>query len=122
MTNVDPPMPMKNLIIMRPVDVLTRPVRPVGMALQSRITTRGIRGPNLSQNGPKTKRMIIVPDTAEIEDDQISSFVRSSDTCTSERSGEMENLSIKADRKIVSVGLNALLWRHTKDSRPLAYR
>ena len=79
MTKVDPPMPMKNLITARPVAVFVNPIIPVGMALLKRIRPMGMRGPYLSQKGPRRKRIRIVPATAVIEDVQISSFVKSND-------------------------------------------
>jgi len=79
MTKVEPPIPIKNLITAKPVAVFVSPVRPVGMALQSRTRPMGMRGPYLSQKGPRRKRIMIVPATAEMEDDHISSFVRSKD-------------------------------------------
>lgn len=79
MTKVEPPIPIKNLMMARPVAVLVSPVRPVGMALLSRTRPIGMRGPYLSQKGPRRKRIAIVPDTAAIDDVQISSFVRSNE-------------------------------------------
>jgi hypothetical protein len=77
MTKVDPPIPMKNLRTVNPEAVFTSPVNPVGIALINRMIDIGIRGPYLSQNGPKRKRMMIVPETAEIDDVHICSLVRS---------------------------------------------
>jgi len=79
MTKVEPPIPMKNLFTVKPVALLTRPVRPVGMALVKRMRPMGIRGPYLSQKGPRRKRITIVPDTAAIDDDHICSLLRSND-------------------------------------------
>jgi hypothetical protein len=92
MTKVDPPTPIKNLKIVNPVAEFTKPVRPVGMAEQTRIMAMRIRGPNLSTNGPRRKRMIIVATPADMEDDQICSFVRSNVFWTSDRSGVIANL------------------------------
>lgn len=76
-TKVEPPIPIKNLITARPVAVFVNPIIPVGMALLKRIMPMGMRGPHLSQKGPRIKRIKIVPDTAAIEDVQISSVVKS---------------------------------------------
>lgn len=83
---------MKNRMTIKPVEEFTRPVIAVGMALHKRMIPIGIRGPYLSQKGPNRNRMTIVPVTADIEDDQISSLVRPRVSCTSARSGEIENL------------------------------
>ena len=72
MTKVEPPIPMKKRNTVNPVAVLTKPVKAVGQALQNKIMPIGIRGPYLSQKGPRRKRMTIVPIEAEIDDVQIS--------------------------------------------------
>jgi hypothetical protein len=72
-------MPIKNRITAKPVAVWVSPVRPVGMALHKRTSPIKILGPNLSQKGPRRKRMTIVPDTAVIDDVHICCLVRSND-------------------------------------------
>ena len=72
MTNVDPPIPMKNLNTVKPVALFTNPVSAVGHALQNKMIPIGILGPNLSQKGPSTNRMTIVPTDAAMDDVQIS--------------------------------------------------
>jgi hypothetical protein len=91
MTNVDPPIPIKNLMAASPPADLTRPIIPVGMAVQKRTIPMGILGPYLSTKGPKTKRMMIVPDTADIDEFQSCSLLKSNDICTSDNRGEMLN-------------------------------
>ena len=92
MTKVDPAVPIKNLKIVNPVADCTKPVRPVGMAEQTRRMAMRIRGPNLSTNGPRRKRRKIDAIPADMEDDQICSVVRSNVILTSDRSGVMANL------------------------------
>ena len=50
------------------------PIRPVGMAETRRTKPIGIRGPYLSQKGPRANRITIVPATAAIDDVHICSF------------------------------------------------
>jgi hypothetical protein len=95
MIKVDPQIPIKNIKIVSPVAVLTKPVSAVGIALTSRIMPMRNRGPNLSTNGPRRKRMRIVPVTADMEDHHICSFEKPNVDWTSERSGERENLKCK---------------------------
>ena len=83
---------MKNRSTENPTAVLAKPIKPVGIALTKRMTPMGIRGPYLSQKGPRAKRMTIVPVTAAIDDVQTSSFVNLRDCCTSDSKGEIENL------------------------------
>ena len=75
MTNVDPPIPMKNRKTVSPVALLTKPVNAVGHALQNNIMPIGILGPYLSQNGPSRNLIIIVPTDAAIDDVHISESV-----------------------------------------------
>ena len=72
MTNVEPPIPIKNLNTVKPVALFTNPVIAVGHALQNKTIPISILGPNLSQKGPSEKRMTIVPIDAAIDDVQIS--------------------------------------------------
>lgn len=83
---------MKNLTIDNPVALETRPVIAVGIPAEIKTNPIGIRGPNLSQNGPRMNLIKIVPETAAIEDVQISPFVKPSESCTSPKRGVMENL------------------------------
>ena len=87
-------MPIKNRMMQSPTALLTRPVMAVGIALHMRMIPIGMRGPYLSQNGPSKNRITIVPVTAAIDDDQICSVDRPKESCTSESSGEMENLCV----------------------------
>ena len=92
MTNVDPPIPIKNLTTINPVDDCTKPVSKVGQVEQNKTMPIGILGPYLSQIGPSMKRIIIVPTEANIEDVQISSSLSFKVFCTSFNKGVIENL------------------------------
>ena len=85
-------MPMKNLKAVNPVAPLTSPVKAVGTALQKRMIPIGIRGPYMSQKGPNKNLITIVPETAAMDEDQICSLVSPNVSCTSDRSGVIENL------------------------------
>jgi hypothetical protein len=107
-------MPIKKRIVASPAEVSTNPIMAVGIALTKSIIPIGIRGPNLivkyelsimrqkkscfilkltlSQKGPNMKRMIIVPETAEIDEFHISASEMSSVSWTSFKRGEIENL------------------------------
>jgi hypothetical protein len=100
MTKVEPPIPMKNLKIASPEAVLTKPVRAVGIALRNRMMPIGNRGPNLSTNGPRRKRIKIVPVTEQMVAVQSCSVVRSNVVWISCWSGEMANLSDKEANEV----------------------
>lgn len=100
MTKVEPPIPMKNLKTASPVAVLTKPVRAVGIALRNRIMPIGIRGPNLSTNGPRRKRMKIVPVTEHMVAVHSCSVVRPKVIWISYWSGEMANLGEKEANEV----------------------
>ena len=63
---------MKKRSTVSPDAVLTKPVNAVGTALQNRMIPIGILGPYLSQYGPSTKRITMVPTEAAMEDVQMS--------------------------------------------------
>lgn len=72
--------------------MLTKPVNAVGQALQNNTIPIGILGPNLSQKGPRTKRITMVPTEAAIDDVQISASLSLRVLCTSFNNGVIENL------------------------------
>mmetsp|Transcript_53970 Transcript_53970/g.161526 ORF Transcript_53970/g.161526 Transcript_53970/m.161526 type:complete len:201 (-) Transcript_53970:403-1005(-) len=99
MTKVDPPMPMKKRRTARAVASSTSPVRAVGTEAKQRIKAMGMRAPYLSQSGPFTKRMKMVPPTEQMDDVQICCLLNESVVRTSERSGAMANQMKKAMKK-----------------------
>ncbi len=107
MTNVEPPIPMKNRMEANPSADVTKPVSAVGTALMKRIIPIGIRGPYLSHKGPSRNRIKIVPDTAVIEEVHISSLLIFNVFSTSFRSGDIENLRrCKNENRYVMIGDN----------------
>ena len=91
MTKVPPAVPMNKRRIASPVAVSTKPVQAVGMEAQQRRTAIGIRAPHLSQQGPNTKRMKMVPPTPTMDDVQISCLVKPKVSRISERRGVIAN-------------------------------
>mmetsp|Transcript_26027 Transcript_26027/g.61123 ORF Transcript_26027/g.61123 Transcript_26027/m.61123 type:complete len:96 (+) Transcript_26027:2452-2739(+) len=83
----------------RPMAELTNPVQAVGIEHKHNTTAIGIRAPHLSQAGPKTTRMNMVPKTLAILEVQISSSVSSRSSRISLRSGDMANQMKKAMKK-----------------------
>jgi len=80
-------------------ELLTRPVRAVGIEAKQRITVKRTLDPNLSHKGPRAKRKRMVPATLAILDDQTSTFVRLRVLRTSGRRGAIENQMKKAMKK-----------------------
>ncbi len=89
---------MKNRNTAKLVALFTNPVSAVGHALQNKMIPIGILGPYLSQKGPSTNRMTIVPTDAAIDDVQISESLICNVFWTSFNNGVIENLSKELEK------------------------
>mmetsp|Transcript_23247 Transcript_23247/g.65872 ORF Transcript_23247/g.65872 Transcript_23247/m.65872 type:complete len:217 (+) Transcript_23247:895-1545(+) len=98
-TKVPPASPMKPRKMMRPLAELMSPVMAVGMEAPHSMTANRTLAPNLSHNGPTTKRTAMVPPTPAIDDVQISCFVNPKSSLISLSSGDMANQMKKAMKK-----------------------
>src|SRR5210317_877362 len=90
---------MKKRRAARDPALLTRPVKAQGMEAAARMKPIGIRAPYLSQIGPFTKRMKIVPATEQMLDVQICCLLRSRVFLISGKRGAMANQMKKAMKK-----------------------
>lgn len=99
MTKVPPAHPMNNRRMERPTAELTNPVQAVGIEHRTNTTAMGIRAPHLSQAGPSTTRIKMVPATLEMLEDQISWSESWRSSRISLRMGEMANQMKKATKK-----------------------
>mmetsp|Transcript_2639 Transcript_2639/g.3513 ORF Transcript_2639/g.3513 Transcript_2639/m.3513 type:complete len:116 (-) Transcript_2639:207-554(-) len=81
------------------MSLFTRPVNAVGIEAHIRITPMGIRAPNLSQTGPLTKRIKMVPATEQMLDVQICCLSIPKLFPTSLSRGAMANQIKKAIKK-----------------------
>lgn len=99
MTKVDPPRPMKKRVAARVAAELTRPIQAQGIDAAIKTIPIRIRAPNLSQRGPRTKRMTIVPATEQMLEVQMSCLVILRSSLTSVSRGAMANQMKKAMKK-----------------------
>mmetsp|Transcript_6679 Transcript_6679/g.18654 ORF Transcript_6679/g.18654 Transcript_6679/m.18654 type:complete len:201 (-) Transcript_6679:191-793(-) len=114
MTKVPPTRPMKRRRTMRPEAELTRPVQAVGMAQQHRTPVKRMRAPYLSQRGPRTNLMQMVPATEMTEEVQISFLVMPRSGPISDRRGAMANQMKKAMKKHHHEQWKARMWGREK--------
>lgn len=100
MTKVDPPRPMKKRVIARVVALFTSPINAQGILAPINTNPIKVRAPYLSQRGPSTKRMTMVPATEQMFEVQISCLEMSREIFTSERRGEIANQMKNATKKV----------------------
>ncbi len=101
---------MKNLVRARLHAELTSPIRAQGMEANINTHPIRIRAPNLSQRGPRMKRMIMVPATEQMFEVQMSCLEISSDSFTSGRRGAIANQMKKAMKNVHHEQWKARMW------------
>jgi len=110
MTNADPPSPIKKRVIDSDAVLFTSPIHAHGIDADIKTTAIKIRAPYLSQRGPRTNRMTIVPATEQMLDVQISFASIPRESLTSESKGAIANQIKKAMKKDHHEQWNARIW------------
>jgi len=97
-----------------PAELLMVPVNAVGILAMQRTKVNKTRAPHLSQRGPKTKRIMMVPPTPTILEVHNCCLVRPRVTLISLSKGAMANQMKKAIKKPHQEQWKALMWGRAK--------